>query len=83
MISAMTRFQRATVLIAGDQRVAAATELRAALAAIDKTGRDIKIRADLAELLAVVERKLGSPDQVSNISGMTSAPSGDGPHRPH
>jgi thioredoxin-like negative regulator of GroEL len=79
-MSPLTRFQRATVLIAAGDRSSAATELRAALTAIDKTGRDIRIRADLAQLLVVIERKLGSPDQVSNISGKTSAPSGDGAH---
>ena len=80
MMSPLTRFQRATVHLAAGDRASAVNELRAALTTIDRTGRDIRIRADLAELLAVIERKLGSPDQVSNISGMSAAPSGDGPH---
>ena len=66
MMSPLTRFQRATVLIAGGQRVAAATELRAALTAIDRTGRDIRIRADLAELLAAIERKIASNITTAN-----------------
>ena len=66
MMSPLTRFQRATVLIAGGDRSSAATELRAALTAIDKTGRDIRIRADLAELLAVIERKIASNITTAN-----------------
>jgi hypothetical protein len=64
-MSPLARFQRATIFIAAGDRVSGATELHMAITAIDRTGRDFRIRAHLAELLEVVERKPGPPQTSS------------------
>jgi len=76
-MSPLARFQRATVFIAAGDRVSGAAELHMAITAIDKTGRDFRIRAHLAELLEVVERKLAPRKQAPKISGRSSAHSGE------
>jgi cold shock protein len=83
VMSPLTRFQRATDFIAAGDRVSGAAELRMAITAIDKTGRDFRIRAHIAELLEVVERKLTPRKQDQSISGKSVAPSEDGQHESH
>ena len=82
-MSPLTRFQRATDFIAAGDRISGAAELRMAITAIDKTGRDFRIRAHIAELLEVVERKLAPCKQGPRISGKSVAPSGNGQHDSH
>jgi hypothetical protein len=82
-MSPLARFQRATDFIAVGDHVSGAAELRMAITAIDKTGRDFRIRAHIAELLEVVERKPAPRKQAPKISGKSGAPSGDDPHETH
>ena len=82
-MSPLERFQRATAFIAAGDRVSGAAELHMAITAIDKTGRDFRIRAHLAELLEVVEQKLAPRKQVPEISRRSVAPLGDSPHETH
>lgn len=82
-MSPLARYQRATAFIAAGDRVSGAAELHMAITAIDKTGRDFRIRAHLVELLEVVERRLAPRKQALRISRKSVAPSGDGPHETH
>lgn len=54
-MTALDHFQPATVMIADGLRIAARQELREAIRWIDRTGKDKRMRSDLADLLATLD----------------------------
>lgn len=61
-MSAFDHFQTATCALSEGRRTDARRKLEAAIASIDRTGRDRNMRADLAALLASIQPELWRND---------------------